>query len=110
MAVAEKPTTWFEDIVDLVGSFEPVLLDCVRQELEKIALGEGKKGRLARVSLEMAAKFAGAPCGNGAVDDEIISAAKTQSAFVGTSDSGLSDSLRASRVKVISLRGGRVGL
>ncbi|MDG6962113.1 MAG: hypothetical protein JRN71_06690 [Nitrososphaerota archaeon] len=32
MAVVERPTTWFEDIVDNIGKFQPVLLDCVRDE------------------------------------------------------------------------------
>lgn len=110
MAVAENPTTWFEDIVAYVGKFEPILLDCVRAELEQLASDEGKRGRFARVSLEMTAKFARSPCGEASVDDEIASAAASQSASVATTDSGLLESLRASHLRVVSLRKGRVSL
>jgi len=33
MAVVETPTTWYEDIVEKVGKFEPVILDCAKAEL-----------------------------------------------------------------------------
>ena len=54
MAVVERPTTWFEDMVDGIGKFEPVLLDCVRQELDKLAAGQGRRARTARASLDLA--------------------------------------------------------
>lgn len=110
MAVAENPTTWFEDIVAYAGKFEPVLLDCVRAELETLSEDEGKKGRYARVSLEMTSKFVRALCSKAPVDDEIASAARSQTALVATTDSVLMESLRASHVKVITLRKGRVSL
>ena len=110
MAVAENPTTWFEDIVAHIGKFEPLLLDCVRGELEQLALDEGRRGRLARVSLEMTTKFVSSPCGEASVDDEIASAAASQSAIVAATDSDLLESLRASHVTVISLKKGRVSL
>jgi rRNA-processing protein FCF1 len=108
MAVAEEPTTWFEDMVDVVGKFQPVLLSCVREELEKLASGEGRRSRSARVALEMASGFAGGGCGGAAVDDEIVSFALTEGAAVATTDAGLLESLRGARVKAITLRGGRV--
>ena len=108
MAVAERPTTWFEDIVNSVGKFEPVLLDCVRVELEKISRGDGKRSRSARVALDMASKFSRAPCGSTRVDDEVISAALSSKAIVATTDAGLRKALRDSHVRVVLLRGGRV--
>jgi rRNA-processing protein FCF1 len=110
MAVAENPTTWFEDIVEQAGMIEPILLGCVREELESMALDQGRKGRLARVSLEMASSFTELPCGKGMVDDEIASAAATLPALVATTDRRLFDSLKGSHVKVISLRKGRTSL
>ena len=110
MAVVERPTTWFEDIVDLAGKFEPVLLDCVRAELEKLAEGQEKKSRVARVSLELASKFKGGACGNGSADDEIVSAALSTKAVVATVDGDLIRSLKAVRVRVVSLSSGRVAL
>jgi rRNA-processing protein FCF1 len=110
MAVAETPTTWFEDIVDNVGSFQPMLPDCVRRELEKLAKGEGSRSRLARVSLELASSFAPFHSGKAQVDDEIISAALTEGAMVATTDADLARSAKAAHLRVISLRSGRVSL
>ncbi len=108
MAVVERPTTWFEDIVDGVGKFQPVLLDCARTELEKLASGQGRRSRTARASLELSSRFKGYPCGGARVDDELASAALTHRAMGATIDSELARSLRAARVKVITLRAGRV--
>ncbi len=110
MAVVESPTTWFEDIVDAIGRFQPVLLGCVRAELDKLASGQGRKARAARVSLDLASKFSSLPCGGSKVDDEIMSAALSSKALVATADGGLARSLRAAHVRVISLRGGRVSV
>ena len=110
MAVVETPTTWFEDMVDDVGKFQPVLLDCVRAELEKLASGYGKKSRSARVSLDLASKFATIQCGKARVDDEVLSAALSHDAMVATADRELAHSLRAAHVRVISLGSGRVNV
>ncbi|MDG7008078.1 MAG: hypothetical protein JRN06_07515 [Nitrososphaerota archaeon] len=110
MAVVERPTTWYEDIADTLGRFEPVLLDCVRAELEKLAATQGKKARTARVSLDLASRFSRGPCGRARVDDEIASAALSSKALVATADGELARSLRAAHVKVVSLRAGRVAL
>jgi rRNA-processing protein FCF1 len=110
MAVVETPTTWFEDIGEGIGSFQPVLLDCVREELDKLSAGQGKKARAARVSLDLASKFLSLPCGKSEVDDEVVSAAVSAKALVATVDAKLAQSLRAAHVPVISLRGGRVAL
>ncbi len=110
MAVVENPTTWFEDIVDAVGRFQPVLPDCVREELEKLSTGRGRKSRLAAVSLQLASTFREARCGSASVDDEIVSAALSIHAAVATADAALARSLRSSHVRVISLRSGRASL
>ena len=110
MAVVERPTTWFEDMVDGIGKFEPVLLDCVRQELDKLAAGQGRRARTARASLDLASKFTRTPCGGSRVDDEIVSAALGARGLVATTDAELARSLKAVHVRVISLRAGRVAL
>jgi rRNA-processing protein FCF1 len=110
MAVAEEPTMWFDDIVESLGKFQPILLVCVREELANLASGRGKKARAARVALELASKFATVHCGKGAVDDEIVSAALTQGAVVATTDAGLVHSLKTASLRVVSLRSGRVSL
>jgi rRNA-processing protein FCF1 len=110
MAVVARPTTWFEDIVDSVGKFDPVLLECVRAELEKLASREGRSSREARVSLEMASRFKAEPSGRGRVDDEIASVARTTGSMVATADAELARTLRASHIRVVSLRKGRVSV
>ncbi len=110
MAVAEEPTTWYEDIVDGVGKFQPLLLDCVREELQKLAAGPGKKARTARVALELAREFRRSGCGGADVDDEILSSSASYGALVATVDSGLASSAKAAHVRVISLKTGRVAL
>ena len=110
MAVGETPTPWSEDITDGIGKFSGVLPDCVRSEMERIARGQGKRARAARVGLELASGFLPHPCGKAGVDDEISALALDLGAYVATVDSGLAESLKASHVKVISLAGGRVSL
>lgn len=110
IAVVETPTTWFEDISEGVGLFQPVLLACVREELEGLASSQGRRSRSARAALELAARFAVAPCGSASVDDEIVSSALAAKALVATVDAGLLRSLRSSHVKVVTLRKGRVYL
>lgn len=110
MAVVDTPTTWFEDIVDEVGKFEPVLLECVGQELQRLASGKGARSRTASVALDLSAGFYRVSCGGAHVDDEIISVASTEGALIATTDAELARAARAAHVRVISLRKGRVGL
>jgi len=110
MAVIETPTTWFEDLVDNVGKFQPVLLGCVRSELEKLASGQGRKSRTARVCLDMASKFATLPCGTASADDEIVSAALSRGALVATVDKELARAAKGAHLTVVSLRKGRVAV
>lgn len=108
MAIVERPTTWFEDIAESLGKFEPVLLGCVSDELKTIAAGEGKRARSSRVALELAGEFVNRKCGGGSPDDEIVSAALEMRAAVATTDGALAGTLRKLHVKVIELRLGRV--
>ena len=111
IAVLEKPTTWYEDISEKVGRFQPVILDCVKKELTKLSEGETKRARYARLALELTKEFELEMCGGGLpVDDEITSYSKGASAFVATVDAKLLSSLRKTRVGAITLKSGRVAL
>jgi rRNA-processing protein FCF1 len=110
MAVSQKPTTWFEDMVGAIGRFDPVMLECVRRELERLAASSGARSRPARVALELGSMFQKAPCGGASVDDEITSAALGMKARVATADGKLATTLKSLRVGVITLRAGRVFL
>ena len=108
MAVVEQPTTWYGDIVQGLGKFEPVMLECVREELQKIASGQGSRARTARVALGLAGEFKAAECGSASVDDEIISASASAGAVLATVDSDLARSARGAHLEVVTLRRGRV--
>ena len=110
MAVAETPTSWFEDIVDNVGSFRPVLLECVGEELQKLASGRGDRSRTARVALDLAFAFEQRPCGSARVDDEIVSAAAGGKRLIATVDRDLARSASAAHIPVITLSKGRVSV
>ena len=108
MAVAEHPSTWHDDIIEGLGKFEPVLLECVRNELQNLASGQGRRARTARVALELAKEFRATGCGGAGVDDEVLSASASRGAHLATVDSDLARSARGAHVKVISLRSRRV--
>ncbi len=108
MAVAEHPTTWYEDMTAMLGKFQPVILDCVEKELERLSSRQGKKGRLAALALELGIGFPVEPCGGAKVDDEIASAALSDGAAVATVDGELSKTMKALGIRVIGLRSGRV--
>jgi len=108
IAVVEHPTTWFEDITEKVGRLEPVALECILTELEQLASHGGRKGRAARVALELARGFLRVPCGSAGPDQEIMSGALTMGAAVATTDRELSRTLTARHVMVLGLRSGRV--
>jgi rRNA-processing protein FCF1 len=110
MAVVERPTTWFEDITEALGKFQPLVLECVAAELEKLAVQNGKRARAARVALEMAKGFQHAGCGRADVDDEIVSSALQRKAAVATTDKSLAKTLDRLHVQIVGLKSGRVSL
>lgn len=108
MAVAETPTPWMEGIGEAVGRVEPVMLSCVRQEMQRLSKGSGKRARLASLALNLSSGFKVLECGGSDVDSEIISAALSLKAWVATVDADLAVTLRARGAKVMGLRSGRV--
>ncbi len=110
MAVAERPTSWRDDITDAVGGFEPIILDCAREELVQLKTSRGRKSKLAGLALELASGFSSMPCGGSGVDEETMSAALGTGAIVATMDRKLAESLRAAGTGVVTLRAGRVAV
>jgi rRNA-processing protein FCF1 len=108
MALAERPTTWHEDITALLGGFEPVVLDCVLAELKSLSGGPKGRARYASLALELSSKFEVRECGHGAVDDEILSLAQAMGAAVATVDGELIGTMRALGIRGVTLREGRV--
>lgn len=113
VAVMEHPTPWSQDMLEKVGTFTPVVLSSVRDELARLAAKGDQRGRFAALALALVEEgaFSLEPDGKGRPDDEIISFALREGAAVATLDSELAERLRASRVQtVITLRRGRVSL
>jgi rRNA-processing protein FCF1 len=110
MAVVEGPTAWREDMTELIGRVDPLILDCVETELRRIGSGDGRKAKVAKVALEIASGFGREKCGEGTPDDEVVSVALKKSAAVATTDAGLAKTLRSVHVKVIGLKSGRASL
>ena len=108
MAVVEHPTTWFEDITDIVGKVRPAILKCTVEELQKIAQKQLKKSRTAALVLELSKEFGVEKSGSGKADDEIVSYALAKQCVVATVDHELIRTLRARKVRVLGLRSGRV--
>ncbi|MDA4120899.1 MAG: hypothetical protein OK404_00650 [Thaumarchaeota archaeon] len=110
IAVVEDPTTWFEDLTESLGKFQPTILVCVAAELQRLASRQGKRGRSARVALELAKEFQRVGCGSAGVDDEIVSAALDRNAVVATTDGTLAKTLRRLHVQTVMLSSRRVTL
>lgn len=108
MAVVEHPTTWFEDITDLVGKARPAVLKCTIDELKRITQRQLKRSRTAALALELAKEFAIEKSGSGKVDDEIVSYSLGAHCVVATVDRELVRTLRARKVRVVGLKNGRV--
>jgi rRNA-processing protein FCF1 len=110
IAVIEHPTTWHEDITECIGSFEPIILDCVRAELEALSRGRGKRARHASLAGILAKGFRASGCGQASVDNEIVSFAKSNKAVVATVDRELIRTIRSLGLTGVTLRRGRVAL
>jgi rRNA-processing protein FCF1 len=110
IAVVEDPTTWYEDITERVGKFEPTVLDCILAELEVLSKGRGKRARRASLARNLAEGYRVERCGKASVDDEIVSFAKSNLAVVATVDRELLRTLRSLGLTGLTLRKGRVAL
>lgn len=109
IAVVENPTTWYEDIQEKLGKFKPVMIDRVAGELDDLASRGGKRGRFAALARELSASFVRVRGEmNGSPDDEVLSWATSNGAFVATLDTWMLEHLKASRMRYVTLRRGRV--
>lgn len=108
IAVVENPTAWHEDITEKVGRFEPVSLDCVLSELKSLSNERTTRARFASLAAELARDFKVVRCGQGGVDDELVSLAVSGDALVATVDRELIGRLRSLGKRGVTLRRGRV--
>lgn len=108
ISIAEEPTAWSDDMVTALGGFQPILLESVRRELERLSSRGGRRARSAKVAMGISKGFEPRAGGKGKTDDEIVSAALGTKATVATMDVELIRELRQLHVRVVTLRSGRV--
>jgi len=96
----------FEELRDLLGSYEPVVLAEVVNELKRLAGGHGKDAAAARLGLEMSRKCTIVVSGSeeGTVDERISGYAGRYGGMVLTNDRALRNQLLKERIPVISLK------
>jgi uncharacterized protein len=96
----------FEELRDLLGSYEPVVLTEVVNELVRLTGGHGKDAAAARFGLEMSRKCTIVESGSdeGTVDERISNYARRHGAMVLTNDRVLRNQLLTDRIPVISLK------
>jgi rRNA-processing protein FCF1 len=100
----------FEDMTLGLGKMEPVIPQCVLDELDKISRGEGKRSRVARVASSLAESFTRLKCLGGDADDCVMDYARKKRAVVATVDAEMIEALKRSRTKVVTLHRGRVAI
>jgi hypothetical protein len=94
------------EIRELLGSFEPVVLPGVLQELAGLSRAQGNEGAAARFGLTLAGQCTLAD-GNSTslpVDDQVIAWATVNRGLVVTNDRRVRDELLAHGIGVISMR------
>ena len=96
----------FNEIRELLGSFEPVVLPGVLQELEGLSRAKGSEGGAARFGLTLAGQctVAEGVSTPQPVDDQVIAWARENRGMVVTNDRRVRDALLAEGVGVISMR------
>ena len=97
----------FAELTRCIGAYEPVLLDCVRDELCGLAASHGREGSSARSALILAERCTVTEAGSdeGSVDEKILYYASTHGCMVFTNDRDLRTALLSHGVPVISLAG-----
>lgn len=110
MALIEHPTTWYEDMTEKVGKFEPVLPDCVGNELKRLASTKRRRARGASLALELARTFTKSKCSADTADRELVERARDPETLVATVDKEILRGVKLSGRKAVTLHRGRIAL
>lgn len=96
----------FEELRDLLGAYEPVVLAEVVSELKRLSEGHGKDAAAARLGLDISRKCTIVESGSveGSVDERISGYAGLHGAMVLTNDRILRNQLLSRKIPVISLK------
>jgi uncharacterized protein len=96
----------FGELRDLLGSYEPIVLTEVVNELARLSEGHGKDASAAKFGLEVSRKchLIESGSGTGTVDERIALYAKRYGGMVLTNDRALRNHLLSHGIPVISLK------
>ena len=107
MMPAQFSIDLFDELRQLVGAFEPLVLETVTRELAGISSGRGRDAAAARYGLSVAqgcrAVHAPEPA-HGSVDEQVIRYARETGCLVVTNDRRLRETLLSQGIGVISMR------
>lgn len=107
MMPAQFQIDLFDELLTLLGAFEPIVLSGVIRELTGLSLIKGRDGAAARHGLVLGEKCTIAESGDlksESVDAQIIEYAARNACMVVTNDRRIRDSLFAHGIGVISMR------
>ena len=106
MMPAQFKIDLFSEIGKLLGSFEPVVLPGVVQELTGLSRAKGNDGAAARLGLALVGQctVVESPGSSIPVDDQVIAWASGKDCLVVTNDRRVRDALLAQGIGVISMR------
>ena len=97
----------FDELRNLLGGFEPIVLTSVIRELEGLTRAKGRNGVAARLGLALGERCTVADSGKevtGTVDDQVIDYAVKNGCIVVTNDRRVRDALFERGIGVISMR------
>jgi Uncharacterized proteins of PilT N-term./Vapc superfamily len=106
MMPAQFKIDLIEEIRELLGSFEPIVLSSVVRELEGLARAKSPDGAAARLGLALAGRCTVEESGDPSlpVDDQIVAWAAKERGLVVTNDRRVRDTLLEQGIGVISMR------
>lgn len=109
LSIVAKPTDWEDQLKDILGNYEGIVLLPVRRELELLASKKNKKSKIARVALLISKNFNFVEEA-GKADEAIITYCMRNKAIAATTDNELRNTLMRNGVRVIVLSRGRLSI
>jgi uncharacterized protein len=107
MMPAQFQVDLFDELRNLLGGFEPIVLSSVMRELEGLTRAKGRCGAAARLGLALGDKCTIVESGDapsGSVDAQVIEYAVQNGCIVVTNDRRVRDELLTRGIGVISMR------
>jgi len=106
MAPVEANLRLFEELDRLLGTYDPVVLSAVCEELDRLCAGSGTAATAASVGRDLASRARVLEVDSGYADDALVEKARSGSIeYVATADGGLQERVLEAGTPVLCLRG-----